>query len=522
MVDYFAVLFFLSCVGGSIGERGGTCESPDADVLIMGAGMAGISAAKTLYDNGVRNFLILEGTNRIGGRIREEQFSGVTVELGANWIQGVTGEDEQVGDNPIWNLVRSGQCPLNGTYFGDLYLAYENMNIVNNETDLAMDEYFEADEIVVKVRAERSRMNLPDISVREAFEMNTTWEPSTNVQNLIDWFLFDFCFAERPDESSLYQSRPLPTYEVLGDYDYLVSDQTGFSSIVGCVGKDFLSDETLKLNTNVTKIRWSDECVCAETMQPEGPHTFCGKFGIVTFSVGVLREWVKNPKEEPNFEPQLPKSKTSTINAFDMVHYLKIFVNFTDVFWNTTVDFVLRADEERGRFPVIIPVPLPGTGNKSNILLITVVENEATRILGQSENQTKEEIMQVLTGIYGDNIPEIDSILIPDWYKDPFYLGSFSSTPIGVNASTEREIAKPEGNLYISGEVTDPDYSGFVHGAYFSGVATGRSVVEAIEAVSPVPALTPSPTPSGQSALSPLLVLCELSLLVVLLAAKII
>lgn len=44
---------------------------PHKKVLILGAGLSGIIAGKTLKDNGVDDFLILEGQNYIGGRIRQ-------------------------------------------------------------------------------------------------------------------------------------------------------------------------------------------------------------------------------------------------------------------------------------------------------------------------------------------------------------------------------------------------------------------------------------------------------------------
>ena len=150
-----------------------------------------------------------------------------------------------------------------------------------------------------------------------------------------------------------------------------------------------------------------------------------------------------------------------------------------------------------------------------------MVENEAIRILEQSENQTRQEIMQVLREIYGDDIPVIDSILTTDWYRDPFFLGSYSNIPVGVDASNERELSSPEGKLYISGEVAEPDYSGFAHGAYFSGVATAQSIADAIEDATPPITSSPSPTPSGQSALSPLLAFFEVLFVALLLAAKI-
>ena len=62
----------------------------ETEVLVLGAGIAGTSAAKTLSDGGIKNFLILEAEDRIGGRVKNTVLqSGVRVELGANWIQGI-------------------------------------------------------------------------------------------------------------------------------------------------------------------------------------------------------------------------------------------------------------------------------------------------------------------------------------------------------------------------------------------------------------------------------------------------
>lgn len=60
----------------------------------------GISAAKVLAENGVEDLLILEATDRIGGRIQKQNFGDVPVELGAGWIAGVGGKES----NPVWEL----------------------------------------------------------------------------------------------------------------------------------------------------------------------------------------------------------------------------------------------------------------------------------------------------------------------------------------------------------------------------------------------------------------------------------
>ncbi len=62
-------------------------------VLILGAGLSGITAAKTLLDKNITDFLILEGKNYTGGRIHAVPFAGVNIEAGANWIQYTEDED---------------------------------------------------------------------------------------------------------------------------------------------------------------------------------------------------------------------------------------------------------------------------------------------------------------------------------------------------------------------------------------------------------------------------------------------
>lgn len=57
-------------------------------IIIIGAGAAGISAAARLIERGLENIIILEGKDRIGGRIHTVEFSDNVVELGAQWVHG--------------------------------------------------------------------------------------------------------------------------------------------------------------------------------------------------------------------------------------------------------------------------------------------------------------------------------------------------------------------------------------------------------------------------------------------------
>ena len=85
-----------------------TTLQKDASVIILGGGMTGVIAARTLHERGNDDFLILEARNELGGRIQSKKFGGpereYTIEKGANWVQGLQLDNGEV--NPILDLVK--------------------------------------------------------------------------------------------------------------------------------------------------------------------------------------------------------------------------------------------------------------------------------------------------------------------------------------------------------------------------------------------------------------------------------
>jgi polyamine oxidase len=80
----------------------------DTTVLILGGGVAGVIAARTLHEKGIDRFLIVEARDELGGRMRSTLFGAegrrATVELGANWIQGT--QEGNSPANPILTLAQ--------------------------------------------------------------------------------------------------------------------------------------------------------------------------------------------------------------------------------------------------------------------------------------------------------------------------------------------------------------------------------------------------------------------------------
>jgi polyamine oxidase len=107
-------------------------ENPGSNprILIVGGGVAGVIAARTLREQGLNNFVIIEARNELGGRLQGRTFGKGAkmfyVEDGANWIQGM--ETKGVRTNPILKLARKHDIK---TKFSD-YVTSISAFFINN------------------------------------------------------------------------------------------------------------------------------------------------------------------------------------------------------------------------------------------------------------------------------------------------------------------------------------------------------------------------------------------------------
>ena len=457
----------------------------DAKVLIFGAGAAGVTAARILHDSGVTNIKILEAHNEIGGRIRSKTFSGVQIEVGANWIHeapregsGMNAVAEGNNVNPIWTLARGEFCPVEGVLSGIYTDEAKFMDEVN-------DQYQEVANTATEI--ERTYMGKYEKALQTAGACSTVigrtvrtglneqkWNPDTTLKELVEWSDFDFTYGTTPDKSNLYFTAENHNVE-FGKHCYIVTDQRslGFASILKCLAKPF--ESTISLNKEVNSIDWNNECVCA---QVEGQGRMCADYGIVTFSIGVLQNWLNsNPSR---FVGSLSREKMNAIKNSKMGFYLKIFVKFPRTFWETNAHYIYFTNQKRGYYPVIQPIgaALPG---EPPIMLMTVTGDKAKELSAFTKDQIKNEILTVLRERYGNgNVPDItvNDIEYHDWSTDKFFFGMFSNNPDTLQLNDKKNLAEPEGRLYFSGEANSIEHGGTIHGAYCSGIDTATKILK--------------------------------------------
>jgi polyamine oxidase len=116
-----ALLSSLVAISATVAKPGK--RTKDAQVLILGGGMAGTIAARTLHEKGIEDYIVVEGKTELGGRILSDVFGTIghnyTVEMGPSWIHGTqTGNGSA---NPVYSLALKHNLSMaNNDWYGNI------------------------------------------------------------------------------------------------------------------------------------------------------------------------------------------------------------------------------------------------------------------------------------------------------------------------------------------------------------------------------------------------------------------
>ncbi|XP_061353822.1 polyamine oxidase 1-like [Gastrolobium bilobum] len=427
-------------------------QSRSSSVIIVGAGVSGISAAKVLVENGIEDLVILEASDRIGGRIRKENFGGVSVELGAGWIAGVGGKVS----NPVWELAaESGLRTCFSDYSNARYNIYDRSGKIF-PSGIAADSYKKAVDSAIQ-----------NLKNQEGNNSKITEPPSTPIELAIDFILHDFEMAE---------VEPISTYTDFGEREFMVADERGYDYLLYKMAEDFLFtsegkilESRLKLNQVVRELQHSRSGVKVIT---EDGCVYEANFVILSVSIGVLQS------DLVAFNPPLPRWKLEAIAKCDVMVYTKIFLKFPYYFWPSgpEKEFFIYAHDRRGYYTFWQHMENAYPG--SNILVVTLTNEESKRVEAQSDEETLREAMGVLRDMFGPNIPDAIDILVPRWWNNRFQRGSYSNYPIISNPQVVHDIKAPVGRIFFTGEHTSERFNGYVHGGYLAGIDSSKALLE--------------------------------------------
>ncbi|KAH8685850.1 putative flavin-containing polyamine oxidase [Tricladium varicosporioides] len=449
-----------------------TCKK--TKVAILGAGVAGITAAQTLHNASIEDFVILDVNDYIGGRVRHTNFgkdgnrNPYVVELGANWVQGLGSKGGP--ENPIWTLAK--KWGIKNTYSNYSSIETYDQTGASDYTSY-FDQYEAAYATVEQDAGKILTQNYQDRTMRTGFSI-ADWKPMKYMQKqAIEWWEFDWEYAYPPDQSS--QTFSIVNYNATfyqwSDENNFVIDQRGFNAFIIGEASTFLkpNDTRLQLSKNITSIAYSNTGV---TITSTDGSCIQADYAICTFSLGVLQNDIVA------FSPTLPAWKQTGIEGMQMGTYTKIFFQFPansdgSYFWekgatDPTTQFYLYADPiSRGYYPVFQSLTAPGFLPGSGIFFVTVVSTQSYITEQQSDATTKAQIMEVLRSMFGkDNVPEPLDFMYPRWSTESWAMGSYSNWPPGMSLETHQNLRANLGRLWFAGEATSAEYFGFLQGEF--------------------------------------------------------
>jgi monoamine oxidase len=445
--------------------------STDHDVVIVGAGASGLYAAYTL-DNLGYSVLILEATDRHGGRVYSDMLGDVGIEHGAEELYGMlnnfvfmdikteygngaqtkifrgnTSQDQLIvmdadgmgGGNTCWS--ETGNCDADADIL-DYWAFYGDTGKHDNEaTDELVSDYLD------------TSWGVPSTS--RGYHLYEAGSPAGEYGTTV----------ERLGLRSL--SREWNTFSLTGDVYGL--GPTGYLDALNTL---YFNQVTpfVSYNSPVTVINTSG--IKPVAIDDNGVYHYADAI-IVTVSLGVLKA------EIIDFIPDLPASKLDAISTIGMGNGMKISLRFSSQIWEPKFMNVLT-DGPAGNCWTPNKYQTSATDHVLTCFLMGR-NAEAMEALPDDTARINQALTDLDAAFSGTASTGFIEGVVQDWTAEPYVLGSYSFPAPGtrpVAGSTKREVlAQPVGTtLYFAGEATHNTAASTVPGALQSGERAGGEV----------------------------------------------
>jgi polyamine oxidase len=415
-------------------------------VLVVGAGVAGLAAARRLADEGF-DVIVLEARDRIGGRIRTDRSLGVAVDLGASWIQGTEG-------NPITRLAdEAGADTVASDEDSVVLLDAAEGGEVADHTVLAAEKEWERLSDELEAMSEDA-----DADASLADGLDELDAPPAELEPAVSWALDSEVVTEyAADPVELSLSAYLQEDGLEGD-NVLFRD--GYSRIPEHLSRDL----DVRLGHRVVQIAHRRDGVSVITNRG----SFKAARVIVTLPLGVLQHG------DVDFDPPLPEEKVAAAERLGMGVLDKVVLAFDDAFWPEGVHGFGFVGEHQ---------PLTEAYNglifTGEPLLVGLRGGKAARTRErESDEDAVAEVVEALATAFDTEVPEPTGALVTRWAADRFTHGSYSYVAAGASLDDYDVLAEPVGQrLLFAGEATNRDFFATVHGAYDSGVREANRLI---------------------------------------------
>jgi monoamine oxidase len=418
-----------------------------ADVIIVGAGAAGLMAARELKRAG-NTVLVLEARPRAGGRILTVRSDGgIPIELGAEFIHGEAPETMKLVDEagiatvPVMGdhfRSRSGKLALQNDIWDEMKKVFRLMN-PDRKTDRSFQDFLDTEPGGSKMASER-KLATAFVQGFMAADTKLISEKSLAAQG-------------DPTEGAAEARRIVNGYGPLVDFlAREVSDAILFESTVARVVRD---------ETGVT------------VFDDRGAQ-YRGHTAIITVPLPMLQD------DSIVFEPEIPEIRKAA-SRLVMGQVVRVTMTVTERFWEEkrkNIAFLHSPGRAFNAWWTQNPIA-------SNVLMGWSGGPPAVELMesGDIENSA----LMELADFFGMRRTSIDklvkSIHTHDWRDDPYSRGAYSYTGVGGMSAPKVLARAVDDLLFFAGEATDSESSGTVEAGFASGKRAAKQVLKRLSAI---------------------------------------
>jgi len=416
------------------------------DVVVIGAGSAGLSATAELMKRGI-SVSCIEGMNRIGGRCYTDMSTfGVPADHGAHWLHGhaqneiaIFGKKHKdkfkIYKEPDRSVVYDGGKKVNENKLWKIYKKIEKIREATSSDkpfmDLLPEKIKKNDWFDTAHKASMAR----DFGEFSTYDDNNNWyDPGWDSGNAL-------C-------------------------------REGYGTLLAYYRKDV----PVKLNTIVSEIKWGGKGVQVVTNKG----TINAKACIVTVSAGVLKA------EKIKFTPDLPLRNREALESVSMTVSNRVLMQLKKKFYGkfkNDTNFYIKCNSNGAKSPETISYGLLKMSG-TNVSLFGISGQFSRDLENEGSEAMIDFVLNKLKSTFGSKFYEKYFIkaIATGWANNPFTLGAYSGGVPG-KSKLRRDIKFPVGDrIFFAGEATAGAFS-TVHGANRSGIraATDLYISSALE-----------------------------------------
>jgi monoamine oxidase len=437
------------------------------EVLIIGAGAAGLAAARDISAAGIA-VTVLEARERIGGRVytHHDNELALPIEMGAEFVHG-----KHPALMKILEESRIPFCDVTERHWffdkGKLINSHEFWNELTALMDLIS-------------------LDQPDQTFRDSLNSLPDNYANCQASEVASLFVEGFHAAniDRIGTHGLVKAKDAED-EIDGEHSFRIIG--GYDAVIRAMHSEAVAKGAIfRLNTLVKEIVWSSESVEVRCLADEQRQSFSASSILITLPLGVLQS-AADEFGAVRFVPELPEEKQNAIRGLAMGHAIHVTLHFRERFWEDLPAPEGSAEKDLSQLGFIHDpkAPLPTWWTLLHLRAPVLVGwsggPNAQRLAKLDEEAVLGEALQSLHKLLGASESELRKLLVSfhtyNWSSDPLARGAYAYLPVNGLQAQQTLARSVEDVLFFAGEATSLGHIGTVHGAIESGQRAAQEIL---------------------------------------------